>query len=143
MINGYKAVESMLYNYKAMQVEIKNINLELEELKYEYEGCKAVTYEEKSSPTYKFNSNVENEVVKKDCGPDKLENRKHKLKVQLEKIDNALEILDDREHEIVTLRYFNKVSNQDIARKLNLTEQWVCDRKSNIVKRLIPLILIN
>ena len=61
-INTYKKTEYYLYNYKNMQAEIKNILLEIEDIENNYRGIEAITYEEKSAPTNKFNSSVEQEI---------------------------------------------------------------------------------
>ncbi|WP_026881087.1 hypothetical protein [Clostridium akagii] len=56
-----------------------------------------------------------------------LKKRKHKLEVQIEKIDNALEILTDREYKIIELRYFVNISNKYVATRLDLMEQRVSE----------------
>jgi len=134
----YKGVESNLYNYKAIKAEIKNIDLELQELENEGTGCKAINYEEKSAPTNKFNSVVENETLR----PDQLKKRIHKLKVQLEKIDNALETLSDDEMKLVELRYFRKLQFKVIAQIIDRNEMYCVCLKSKIIKKLIPLIYV-
>ncbi|WP_242866920.1 RNA polymerase subunit sigma [Clostridium coskatii] len=131
-------MESNLYNYKAIKAEIKNIDLELQELDNEGAGCKAIGYEEKSAPTNKFNSAVENEALK----PEQLRVRRHKLKVQLEKIDNALETLSDDEMNLVDLRYFKKLQFKVIAQIIDRNEVYCVCLKSKIIKKLIPLIYV-
>ncbi len=142
IINYYKAVETLLYNYKVMHAEIKNIDLEIAELENEYKGCGAISYEEKVDPTNKFNSSVENEIIARRYKPEQLEKRKHKLEVQIKKIDNALEALEPREYEIITMKYFNRISNKNIAAKLNLTEQWVCSLNTIAINNIANLIYI-
>jgi len=137
-IKYYKGVESNLYNYKAIKAEIKNIDLELQELENEGAGCKAITYEEKPAPTNKFNSVVENEALK----AEQLRKRKHKLEVQLEKIDNALETLSDDEMNLVELRYFKKLQFKVIAQIIDRNEVYCVCLKSKIIKKLIPLIYL-
>lgn len=137
-IKYYRGVESNLYNYKSIKAEIKNIDLELQELANEYTGCGAINYEEKPAPTNKFNSVVENEALR----PDKLKSRKHKLEVQLEKIDNALETLSDDEMNLVDLRYFKKLQFKVIAQIIDRNEVYCVCLKSKIIKKLIPLIYI-
>lgn len=142
IIKYYKGVESMLYNYKSMHAEIKNIDLEIGELDYEYNGCSSISYEEKSSPTNKFNSSVENEMINKIYKPEDLEKRKHKLKVQIEKIDNALETLTEDEMHLVELRYFNKFQFKIIAERIDRNEMYCVCLKSKIINKLIPLIFL-
>lgn len=134
----YKGVESNLYNYKAIKAEIKNIDLELQELVIKGAGCKAIGYEEKSAPTNKFNSVVENETLR----IDQLKDKRHKLKVQLEKINNALETLSDDEMNLVELRYFKKLQFKVIAQIIDRNEVYCVCLKSKIIKKLIPLIYL-
>lgn len=138
IIKYYKGVESNLYNYKSMKAEIKNIELELQELENEGEGCGAITYEEKSAPTNKFNSSVENEALR----PDQLTSKRHKLKVQIEKIDNALETLSDDEMKLIELRYFKKLQFKVIAELIDRNEVYCVYLKSKIIEKLIPLIYV-
>lgn len=121
-----------------MKAEIKNIELELQELENEGQGCGAITYEEKSTPTNKFNSSVENEVLR----PDQLTSKRHKLKVQIEKIDNALETLSDDEMKLIELRYFKKLQFKVIAELIDRNEVYCVCLKSKIIKKLIPLIYV-
>jgi len=48
-VSLYQATEKLLYNYKQMLGEIKNIELEIKHI--EYLGCGSISYSEKSSPT--------------------------------------------------------------------------------------------
>lgn len=123
-----------------MKAEIKNIDLEIIELENEYAGCKATTFEEKSAPTNKFNSSVENEMITREYKPEQLEKRKHKLEIQIEKIDNALEILDERSYGIVTMIYFSNLNYRDISSKIDLTEDYIGDLKRDIVGKISGLI---
>ncbi len=138
IIKYYKGVESNLYNYKSIKAEIKNIDLELQELENEGESCGSINYEEKSAPTNKFNSTIENQIIR----PDQLKSKKHKLEVQLEKINNALEILSDDEMELIELRYFNKLQFKVIAERIDRNEMYCVYLKSKIIKKLIPLIYV-
>lgn len=141
IIKYYKGVESNLYNYKAMQAEIKNIDIEIAELE-NYSGVGSISYEEKSAPTNKFNSSVENEIVSKENRPDELKKKKHKLEVQLKKVDNALETLSEDEMYLVELRYFKKLQFKVIAERIDRNEMYCVCLKSKIIKKLIPLIYV-
>jgi RNA polymerase sigma factor (sigma-70 family) len=137
-----RIVEDLLYSYRSLKVEIKNIDLEINQLENEYQGCSSIGYEERSSPTNKFNSSVENEMLAKRFRPEYLKKRKEKIITQIQQMDNAIEILLSREQDIIRLRYFEKISNKDIAAKLDLTEQRVSGIKTEIIKKIAPLILI-
>lgn len=133
----YRVVEAMLYRYKNVEAEIQNIDLAIEELEYEYQGCLPIEYKEKSSPTYKFSSVVENEFTSKNISPEHLKALKRKAEIQNKRIDNALNALDDRSRKVIELKYFVKLSNKQIAIRLDLTEQWVCEIKRRAINNLV------
>lgn len=141
-MNMYKKVEAVLYNYNETKAEIKNLDLEIESLENGYKGIVAMTYEEKSTPTNKFNSSVENEVVNKDEQLIKLRNIKRFKEIQIQKIDNALNILDERDYEIIKLRYISgkKYSWFQIAEMLRLSDATCRLRRGAIIKRLANVI---
>ncbi|HBH0813338.1 TPA: hypothetical protein KR642_003957, partial [Clostridioides difficile] len=77
--------------------EIKNLELDIESRENEIFGCKAVGYDEKVSPTYAFNSTVENEIIKKERDITRLKKLKKDKEIEKKKIENALTCLDIRE----------------------------------------------
>lgn len=143
-MNYYKATEAILYTFKGLKAKIENINLRIEQIRNDYTGCGAISYEERSAPTNKFNSSVENEIASKEKQIEQLERIKKDMLIDQQIIENALNTLDKRSYEIIKLRYFDKMSNQQVAIRLNLTEQRVSEIKSEIInKSLIDLIFIN
>lgn len=138
-MNYYKAVEAMLYTYRQAKTEIKNILIEIEEIENTYRGIGAINYDDMPK-AHNVSSSVEAEVEEKEQRIEYLNQLTIKKENQVKKIDNALEALEDRELEIIELRYFNKISNREIGRKLNLTEQRVCIIKRNVINKLIQLI---
>lgn len=138
----YRVVEAMLCRYKNVEAEIQNIDLAIEELECEYQGCLPIGYKEKSGPTHKFSSVVENEFVNKKVKPEYLKALKKKALIQNRKIDNALNTLDYRSREVIELKYFMKLSNKQVAARLDLTEQWVCEIKRKAINSLITSIFV-
>lgn len=61
----FKETENLLKNYNRLETEIKLIKAEIEDIKESYTGCGAIGYSEKSGPTNKFSSMVEDEVIRK------------------------------------------------------------------------------
>ena len=123
-----------------MKAEIKNIDLEIEQM--EYVGCAGISYEEKAAPTNNFNSSVENEIVNRERRIAILNQSKRETLMKLNKIDNALEILEPRDLEIIKLRYFSNINNRNISIRLDLTEEWICTLKASAVNKLSTLINI-
>ena len=141
-MSNFSKVEYLLYNYKNIQAQIKNIDIDIAELENNYRGCDAVSYEEHSQPTNKFNSTVENEIISKEKKIQHLKTiRDHKLSV-INKINNALGTLTKRENEIIKMRYFEKITNRRIAEKLDLTEQYIFKINADVINKLIPLIFL-
>ena len=63
----YRSVEGMLYNYRNLKAQIKNIELDIEEKLNNYDTLSAVQYDKDSiSKTNKFNSEVENKIIEID-----------------------------------------------------------------------------
>ena len=60
-----KRTEEALYNYKRMEIAIKNIQIDIENLLNDI-TLKAVSYDQRGSKTNAFNSSVENEVIKRE-----------------------------------------------------------------------------
>lgn len=145
MDHKHREVEDILNNYTTLKSEIKNLNLEIEELQNDYEGCKAIDYGEKSSPTYKFNSNVENEVIAKDKKIKRLERLKRYREIHIEKIDNAMAILKEDEFNVITYRFFDdhKKSWTTVSRKMDRCEAWCKELKERAINKMIPLIFIS
>ncbi|MBA4510205.1 RNA polymerase subunit sigma [Clostridium sporogenes] len=140
--NDIAKLERLLYRYREMIAEIKNIDIEIEYIKQHPDGVNSISYEEKSSPTNKFNSSVENEVIAIDKKIEMLKEQKAEQVYWTSKIDNALEVLDQRSKQIIEMKYFEKINNTKIATRLNLTEEWICKLKNDSLKQLFKLILI-
>lgn len=139
-IDNYKKTEYMLYNYKQFKVEIKNILLEIEDIENTYRGIGAMCYEEKSAPTNKISSSVEQEVEQKEKRIEYLNRLISKKENMIQRVDNALEVLTDYEYKIIKYRYFDKIANNKIAEKLDLAEQTTSIMNKKIINKLSTLI---
>lgn len=138
----YKKIEAILYNYNLNKAQIKNLNLEIEYMKNNYGELNSVSYEKRiKSTTNKFSSIVENEFIKKEDEIKKLENKKRVKEIEIEKVNIALSVIDDREKSIIEMRYFEKYSNIQIAAKLYLTEQHTTKIKSGAINKIAKLLL--
>ncbi|RXI62916.1 siderophore-interacting protein [Clostridium tetani] len=111
----FKKTEGVLYNYKDLEVEIKAVELAIKELEIDYKGCRGIGYEERTGETYRINRPIEDEIIYKEKYIEKLELEIEKKKILKEKIENAIRILDDRESEIIKLRYFIKPKKSWVA----------------------------
>lgn len=132
----YRKTEAILYNYNKTKAKIKNIELDIENIKNEFNGPGAIGYEERTQATNSFNSSVENEVIAREKEINRLEREKRLQEIEILKVDNAIGSLTEREKLIVEMRYFKKYSNRNIAAKLNLTEEYICTLKKSAVNQI-------
>lgn len=104
----FRKTEAILYNYPQLEAEIKCLELEINNIKNNYEGCGAIGYEERTQSTNKFNSSVENEIINKEKEIRRLSielNNKRTLKDQ---IDSTVERMTDSERKLIELKYTNR-----------------------------------
>lgn len=136
----YRKTEAILYNYNKVKAQIKNIELDIESIKNEFNGLGAIGYEERTQSTNRFNSSVENEVVNREIEVNQLERYKRQKEIELLKVDNAIGSLTEREKVIIEMRYFKKYNNRIIAAKLDLAEEHICRIKNSAVNQILDSI---
>jgi DNA-directed RNA polymerase specialized sigma subunit len=141
----FPKVEGMLFNCRTLINEVKNLELDIEELEYDYRGCGSITYEERTGATNKFSSVVENELIAKVKKIDQLKRLKRSKEIKLQKINNSLCVLDEREKRIVELRYFNekKLGWFRIGEIMELSDQTCRAIKDNAINKIIPIIFVS
>lgn len=105
----FKETEKLLKNYNRLETEIKLIKAEIEDIKESYTGCVAIGYNEKSGPTNKFSSMVEDEVIRKQKDLFYLK-RDLDYKVRLKRrIYLAIQTLRTKEEkDLIRLRYIKQ-----------------------------------
>ena len=123
----FKKTEAILYNYNNLALKIDLLKAEIKDIEETYQGCGAIGYEERTQATNKFNSAVENEILKREKMLNALKidlNNKIKLK---RRIDGAVQGLKkDEERKLVELRYINKrpLSWNQIAYVLKYSQEY-------------------
>ncbi|MCR3760301.1 RinA family protein [Clostridium felsineum] len=138
----YKKTDGVLFNYQVIKMEIKNLELEIEEISATYNGVGAISYEEKSGHTNKFNSVVENEVINKEKIINKLNREMNSKKRLIAKVDNAMEILNENERKIVEYRCVKGYSWSRIGALLNMDGDYCGRIKREVMNKISPLIWI-
>lgn len=142
MKKNYRKIEAMLSNYNRTKCKVNDLNIELRILKNTYRGIGAIVYDQPgTSKTNKIQSIVEDEVIRKEKQIESLENQILKNQSQVDKIDNALSILSEREKQIVSMRCFEGLSNKEVARIFNMTEQWASSLKTDAIYKLIEILV--
>lgn len=139
---NYKRVEAMLYNYKNTKAEIKILKRKLEVYENNYEGIRGLSYDEKSTPTNKFNSDVENEVIKRAEEIQKLKNEIRLKEIEIENIDDAINVLDERAAYVITEFYIKRRQLKVISSEVHLNENYSSDYKSSIINKIANLIFL-
>ena len=123
-------LEGLLYEYKDIKVEIKEL-----ELMIDYENILAVGYDDMpKSPNVNTSSSVESGLDR----IEKLRNKKMYLICRQKRIENMLSLLNERDRSIVEMYYFNDYSLRDIAFKLDLNDNYLSRRKAYILNKLVP-----
>ena len=147
MEDKFKKTEYHLYQYKDID-KLNQINdIRIKKLRNEISLGGGDVFGEKSSPTNKFNSAVENDVIyrEKNIQPeiDKLMREKENRIIEKELIDNALDLLEEEEKKLVELRYFSKPTRSwdSIALELNQSKDNCIKIRRKVIERLADYIL--
>lgn len=135
-----KKVEDMLKEYNSNEIEIRNIELELEE--FNNISISSINSEgEKTSKTNKIQHTVEEQVIRREEKSKKLLNIKNQLNLINRKIDNTLEGLKPKEKQVIKLRYIELVGYSwgNIAKKMDISEAWARGLKSKGIKKMADI----
>ena len=107
----FRETEGRLHNYKFLEIQINNLELDIEKEKNDYRGCGSISYDERTGVTYSINRSVENEVISKEKRLGKLIQAKLEKEIEKKKIENALTCLDIIETDFFNLFYNSKSKN--------------------------------
>lgn len=106
--NTFRKTEAILYSYPQLEAEIKCLELEINNIKNNYEGCGAIAYEERTQSTNKFNSAVENEVINKEKELIRLNRDLNNKRTLKDQIDSTVERMSDSERKLIEFKYTNR-----------------------------------
>lgn len=142
--NKYRKIEGLLFSYPKIQIEIKNLRIDIEEIKDVMAIHGASDAPKASTPTYAFNSSVENEVIQREEKlPEKvsrIENMIRSKERQLQKVDNALLTLSKEDREFIELKYLKNIGIRDLCSRYNMEKSSIYKQKDRIVKELLKVI---
>ena len=138
----FKKVEGRLHNYKNLEAQIKNLELDIEKEKNEYRGCGAISYDERTGVTYNISRTVENEVIAKEKRIGKLMQTKLEKEIEKKKIENALTTLDSRETDLFNLLYNSRSKNNMnyISIKLHIDRSHCYRMRETIVYKIMSIL---
>ncbi|HJF35732.1 MAG TPA: hypothetical protein K8U79_06845 [Clostridium perfringens] len=137
----FRETEGRLHNYKYLDIQIKNLELDIEREKNDYRGCGAISYDERTGATYNINRSVENEVIAKEKRIGKLMQLKLEKEIEKKKIENALTTLDSRETNLFNLLYNsrNKNNMNYISIKLHIDRSHCYRMRETIVYKIMSI----
>lgn len=139
----FRKTEELLFRYRTLVSEVDNLKISIETIKEEYQGCSAISYEEKSGSTNKFSSCVENELIAREKEIEKLSKELKKKERLVQKIDNAIKPLPEREREIVQQKYFEKIKSWNrIGEILDLNGEYCRALNQLIVNKVSKVLFI-
>lgn len=138
----FKKVEGRLHNYKNLDVQIKNLELDIEREKNDYRGCGAISYDERTGVTYNINRSVESEIISKEKRIGRLMQTKLEKEIEKKKIENALTTLDSRETDLFNLLYNSRSKNNMsyISIKLHIDRSHCYRMRETIVYKVMSIL---
>jgi DNA-directed RNA polymerase specialized sigma subunit len=133
---------TILSSYLVYLNDIKNIDLEIEEIENNYD-LTGSSLEERTGHTYKINRVTENRFVSKREKVEELLKLKESHKRNCEKVENAINILKEFEKEVIELKYMTPpvMSWHTVSLKLGFS-QIACQRaEERAVIKMVPLLI--
>ena len=138
----FRETEYRLHNYKYLNIQINNIQLDIEREKNDYRGCSAISYDERTGNTYSINRTIENEVIAKEHKIEKLTKDKIDKEIEKKKIDNALTCLNIIETDFFNLFYksMNKNSVDFISSKMHIDRSHCYRIRERVVYKIMSML---
>ena len=138
----YKKVEARLHNYKYLQIQIDNLELDIEEIKNDYRGCGSISYDERTGSTYNISRTIENEIIDRERKLSKLLKAKSEKETEKRKIENSLTCLDIIETDFFNLFYNSKSKNsmKYIAMKMHMDRSYLYIFREKIVYKIMGML---
>lgn len=135
----FKDVEGMLYAYTRTKADIKDIELDIEELKDTVQGINGKSDNEimQSTPTNKTSDPVADEFMRRAQEIDKLLKIRRSKERYIERVDNMLTTLSEEEQEFIRMKYIGGKKSKDIEKTLNISRDGVSSRRKVIVSSLV------
>ena len=120
-----KFIIDKIKRYKGLKADIKYRELKIEEIEEEILGITAMPTGEKTGPTYKITSQTETQAIKYSEDTSEIRKEIRELKREVEKIENALTVLNDKEREVIETIYIQNKSRAIIQNRYYIGYQAV------------------
>lgn len=140
-MTNYDKVQMMLNSYIIWVNNIKNIELEIEALINNYD-LSGIELKEKTGQTFKITNEIEDRITSKD---EKIEQYKHLKRINeinVEKINNAANILGEFEANVIELKYLTSSTEtwKNISSSLNASISACRQARVRAINKMIPLL---
>ncbi len=129
-------IKERLQGYKFTKIRLEHLRLEIEKVKAEYEGINSALAAEGGKGTNKIANKTEQEAIKKLEVLQKLEREAAACEIEIKQIDNAMQLLSDREQSIIQLAYFENKSLYNISHVLEYAYRTVLRTHSAAIDKL-------
>ncbi|WP_101773982.1 hypothetical protein [Peptostreptococcus faecalis] len=137
----YEIVKKWLYDYKGLESDIKQYDLQIEEIKNDITGCSGISYEgEKLAPTYNISKTVENEVLDREKRIEEVEAKKRKMIIHKKKMDIAINNLDSDQKILFDYEFKKtegKLSIDVISNRMGISNSTFYSIKNSIILSVI------
>lgn len=132
---------NMFNSYLIYKNDIKNLELEIEELKSNYD-MNGISLEERTGPTNKVSNAIEGRIVNKDNKIKEYEDLKRSYEIKCEKMENAIYILKEFEKQVIELKYMTPpiATWHTVSRKLNFSISACKKAEDRAMLKMIPLL---
>lgn len=137
--NKYKKIEAMLYNYTDTLSAIKNLERNIAYYTHTTPDIKAINYEPKVQTSNR--ACLSDEIIKNKELLEGLHKRLESRKLHVEQVDNFLACLNDEETRLIKYKYFDKLTEYQVADKLNISISAMRKRKRKIIERSLNVII--
>lgn len=130
---------NQLQRYKVLKAEVKNLELDIEELhEVENLGPGAISYEERTGVTNKITSMTENQAIAIADKHAQLEKEKRAKIRDIERIENALSILGEKERQVLELKHINNARWDTVTYKLDRSYSQCKAIEADALKKIAP-----
>jgi DNA-directed RNA polymerase specialized sigma subunit len=141
-LNKKEKTRFILNSYLIYKNDIKNIELEIEELENNYD-LSGISLEEKTAPTNKISNAIESRAIAKPERISKLQNLKRSHEIKCEKIENSIEILKEFEKQVIELKYMTPpvMTWFNVSNKLRFSISACKQAEDRAINKMIPLLI--
>jgi DNA-directed RNA polymerase specialized sigma24 family protein len=126
----YDELKERLRSYKKYKSMKNEIELKIAELEQNV-GITAMPQSEAISKTYKISSNTENQALQLADNKDRLNRLMNTYRVEVARIENALESLHHLNKQAIELRYIERRNMESVC--------YIMNRSVNTVKKYISI----